>query len=405
MLNRDPHQRRHRIAGLDQAELPRAQRHHHPDFDKMHLKGWQAAQKEAELPGDGWSKEREWALKVGLPGAESIEDKSIPTFARGELPHYAGINTFLKAPYIEDVKLVGNYDAAILGVPFDGGTTYRPGTRFGPQGVRKISALYTPYNYEMGVDLREQMTLCDAGDVFTIPANLEKSFDQITKAMSHVFSSGAMPIIIGGDHSIGFPTVRGIAECTSKNIGIIHFDRHADIQEKDLDERMHTTPWFHATNMPNVNPKNLVQIGIGGWQVPREAVVEARKRDTTIISMSDVEELGIDKVAEIALDIAWEGVDAVYMSFDIDCVDCGFVPGTGWPEPGGFLPCEILSLVGKVAAEGLCGLEVVEVSPPYDTSDITSLFATRVIVDVLGALVANGKMGAHKHIIDKPKTF
>ena len=382
-----------------------AQRHHHPDFDKMHLKGWQAAQKEAELPGDGWSKEREWALKVGLPGAESIEDKSIPTFARGELPHYAGINTFLKAPYIEDVKLVGNYDAAILGVPFDGGTTYRPGTRFGPQGVRKISALYTPYNYEMGVDLREQMTLCDAGDVFTIPANLEKSFDQITKAMSHVFSSGAMPIIIGGDHSIGFPTVRGIAECTSKNIGIIHFDRHADIQEKDLDERMHTTPWFHATNMPNVNPKNLVQIGIGGWQVPREAVVEARKRDTTIISMSDVEELGIDKVAEIALDIAWEGVDAVYMSFDIDCVDCGFVPGTGWPEPGGFLPREILSLVGKVAAEGLCGLEVVEVSPPYDTSDITSLFATRVIVDVLGALVANGKMGAHKHIIDKPKTF
>ncbi len=380
-------------------------RHHHPDFDKMQLKGWQAALKEADIPGDGWSKEREWALRVGLPGADSIEDKSIPTFARGELPHYAGINTFLKAPYIEDVKEVGNYDAAVLGVPFDGGTTYRPGTRFGPQGVRRISALYTPYNYEMGVDLREQMTLCDAGDVFTIPANLEKSFDQITKAMSHVFSSGAMPIIVGGDHSIGFPTVRGIAECTSKTIGIIHFDRHADIQEKDLDERMHTTPWFHATNMPNVPAKNLVQIGIGGWQVPREAVVEARKRDTTIISMSDVEELGIDKVAEIALETAWDGADAVYMSFDIDCVDCGFVPGTGWPEPGGFLPREALALVGKVAAEGLCGLEVVEVSPPYDTSDITSLFATRVIVDVLGTLVAHGKMGAHKSIIDKPKTF
>lgn len=380
-------------------------RHHHPDFDKMQLKGWQAALKEADIPGDGWSKEREWALRVGLPGADSIEDKSIPTFARGELPHYAGINTFLKAPYIEDVKEVGNYDAAVLGVPFDGGTTYRPGTRFGPQGVRRISALYTPYNYEMGVDLREQMTLCDAGDVFTIPANLEKSFDQITKAMSHVFSSGAMPIIVGGDHSIGFPTVRGIAECTSKTIGIIHFDRHADIQEKDLDERMHTTPWFHATNMPNVPAKNLVQIGIGGWQVPREAVVEARKRDTTIISMSDVEELGIDKVAEIALETAWDGADAVYLSFDIDCVDCGFVPGTGWPEPGGFLPREALALVGKVAAEGLCGLEVVEVSPPYDTSDITSLFATRVIVDVLGTLVAHGKMGAHKSIIDKPKTF
>jgi agmatinase len=401
----DPSARRRRIAGPVETSGTDRPRRHHPDFDKMQLKGWQAALKEKDLPGDGWAKEREWALKMGLAGADSIEDKSIPTFARGELPHYAGINTFLKAPYIEDVREVANYDAAVLGVPFDGGTTYRPGTRFGPQGVRRISALYTPYNYEMGVDLREQMTLCDAGDVFTIPANLEKSFDQISKAMSHVFSSGAMPIVVGGDHSIGFPTVRGIAECTTKNIGIVHFDRHADIQEKDLDERMHTTPWFHATNMPNVKPKNLVQIGIGGWQVPREAVVEASKRDTTIISMSDVEELGIDKVAEIALETAWDGVDAVYMSFDIDCVDCGFVPGTGWPEPGGFLPREALGLVGKVAAEGLCGLEVVEVSPPYDTSDITSLFATRVIVDVLGTLVAHNKMGAHKSIIDKPKTF
>jgi agmatinase len=383
-------------------DLRNAHRFHHPDFDRMQLRGWRAAQAEKDIPGDAWERERQWALKMGLPGADSIDDKSIPTFARGELPHYAGINTFLKAPYAEDVRDVANYDAAVLGVPFDGGTTYRPGTRFGPQGIRRISALYTPYNYELGIDLREQMTLCDAGDVFTIPANLEKSFDQITRAVSHVASSGAMPIIMGGDHSIGFPCVRGIANVTSKKIGIVHFDRHADIQEKDLDERMHTTPWFHATNMPNVSAKNLVQIGIGGWQVPREAVKVARERETTIMTMSDVEELGIDKVAEIALDIAWDGVDAVYMSFDIDCIDCGFVPGTGWPEPGGFLPREALKLVGKIAAEGICGLEVVEVSPPYDTSDITSLMAARVIVDVLGSLVAHGKMGAHKHIIDKP---
>ena len=385
--------------------LPGHRRQHHPDFDRMRLQGWKAAQKEAAIPGDAWRKEREWALRVGLTGADSIEDKTIPTFARGELPHYAGINTFLKAPYIEDVTQVGQFDAAVLGVPFDSGTTYRPGTRFGPQGMRRVSALYTPYNYELGVDLREQMTLCDVGDVFTIPANLEKSFDQISRAVSHVFSSGAMPIIMGGDHAIGFPTVRGVAACTSKRIGIIHFDRHADIQEKDLDERMHTTPWFHATNLPNVPATNLVQIGIGGWQVPREAVAVARERDTTIITMRDMEELGVDKVAEIALEIAWKDADAVYLSYDIDSVDCGFVPGTGWPEPGGFLPREALSLVGKVAAEGLCGMEIVEVSPPYDTSDITSLFGVRIIVDVLGTLVAHGKLGAHKGIIDKPQTI
>jgi agmatinase len=204
-------------------------------------------------------------LLMGLPGASSIIDKSIPTFSRGELPHFAGINTFLKAPYVEDARLVGNYDATVVGVPFDGGCTYRAGTRFGPQGIRRISALYTPYNYEKGIDLREQMTLCDVGDVFTIPANIEKSFDQISNAIAHIASTGSFPIILGGDHSIGFPTVRGIASVTTKNIGIIHVDRHADIQEKDLDERMHTTPYFHATNLPNVRAKASIIL----WHVTK----------------------------------------------------------------------------------------------------------------------------------------
>lgn len=374
-------------------------RHHHPSFDKTQLQGWKMMHREGELSRSAHEAEIARCLELGLQAAPSVQDRTIPLFARGELPHFAGINTFMKAPYCEDVRGVGKYDVAILGVPYDGGTTYRPGTRFGPQGMRRISALYTPYNYEIGVDLREQMTMCDAGDVFVIPANLEKTFDQISLGMQHVFESGAMPVILGGDHSIGFPTVRGIARATDKKIGIIHFDRHADIQEKDLDERMHTTPWFHATDLPNVSPANLVQIGIGGWQVPREAVAVARERNTTIITMHDVERLGLDKVAEIALEMAWKDADAVYLSFDIDSVDCGFVPGTGWPEPGGFLPREILYLLGKVAAEGLCGMEVVEVSPPYDTSDITSLLGVRAVVDVLGSLVSHGKLGKHKSII------
>jgi agmatinase len=154
--------------------------------------------------------------------------------------------------------------------------------------------------------------------------------------------------------------------------------------------------------MPNVPATNLVQIGIGGWQVPREAVAEIRGHNTNVLTMRDVEEMGLDKTAEVALDLAWKDAGAVYISFDIDCVDCGFVPGTGWPEPGGFLPREALGHVGRVVKEGICGIEVVEVSPSYDTSDITSLFGVRVIVDALGTLVAHGKMGSHKNIIDKP---
>ena len=165
---------------------------------------------------------------------------------------------------------------------------------------------------------------------------------------------------------------------------------------------MHTTPWYWATELDNVPAKNLVQVGIGGWQVPRPGVKEARKRETNVLTIEDMEKLGIEKTAEIALELAWDGVDAVYISFDIDSVDCGFVPGTGWPEPGGFLPREALKLLGLVVKEGICGLEVVEVSPPYDTSDITALLGTRVVVEALGTLVAHGKMGSHKSsIIDK----
>ena len=171
-----------------------------------------AVEAEAQLPTTKLDEEIAWALEVGLQGADSIVDRRIPTFSRGELPHFAGINTFLKAHYLEDVRRCGEFDVAILGAPFDGGTTYRSGTRFGPQGIRKISALYGPYSFELGVDLRESITMCDLGDVFTIPANIEKTFDQISKAVGHVYASGAFPVVLGGDHSIGYPTVRAVAE-------------------------------------------------------------------------------------------------------------------------------------------------------------------------------------------------
>ncbi|MFC6494821.1 arginase family protein [Ancylobacter dichloromethanicus] len=137
-----PPERSTRFAGL--APAPARRRLHHPNFEIRGMQGWKALEAEERLSEDGWRKEQQWALDMGLPGADSITDKSIPTFARGELPHFAGINTFMKAPYVENVRDVGRYDAAVLGIPFDSGTTYRPGTRFGPQGIRRISALYTP---------------------------------------------------------------------------------------------------------------------------------------------------------------------------------------------------------------------------------------------------------------------
>jgi len=153
-----------------------------------------ALQKESELSFTGWQQEVQQGLNYGLEAAESIKDRTISTFSRGELPHYAGINTFLKAPYLEDVKQVGSYDIAIVGVPHDSGTTYRPGTRFGPQGIRKISALYTPYNFELGVDLREQIEVVEVSppyDVSDMTALMATRV--ICDTMAHLVVSGQLP--------------------------------------------------------------------------------------------------------------------------------------------------------------------------------------------------------------------
>lgn len=362
--------------------------------DRVDREGHAAQQAEALLPLRRHAEEIERGLAFGLEAADSITDRSLPTFARGEVPHFAGERgTFMKCPYVEDVHDVGDAEVAIFGAPLDAGTTYRPGTRFGPQGIRRATNLFGTYNFEMGVDLREQLNMVDIGDVCAIPGNLEKSFDQISKAMSHVVSSGVFPVVLGGDHSIGYPTIRGLAPHMDGNIGIIHFDRHVDTQELDLDERMHTTPWFHATNIKNAPATNLVQIGIGGWQAPRAGVKVGRGRGTTIMTVGDVERVGIEKIAETALELAWQGAKAVYLSFDIDVIDSGFVPGTGWPEPGGLLPREALGLVRLVSEGGISGMEVVECSPPYDWAEQTSLISARVILDSLASMVRTGRLG------------
>ncbi len=359
-------------------------------------------------------------LELGLEAAASINDRSISLFSRGHQPAFAGINTFLKMPYCEDIRNVGDYEAAFVGVPFDTGTTYRPGTRFGPQAVRRISAVYDGYSVDGGVDLFEELDICDAGDVFVIPGNIEKTFDQVSKAISHIYTSGAFPVICGGDHSLGYPNVRGIAPHIEGNVGIIHFDRHIDMQDMDMDERMHTTPWFWTSNahesvdvhgthrdhshmhdigLDNCPPKNLVQIGIGGWYGSRPGSEVANERGTSVMTMKDVEELGVQKAAEMALELAWKDAVAVYLSFDIDSIDPGFAPGTGTPEPGGFLPREALEMVRLIAREGLCGMEVVEVSPPYDVNDNTSQLACRVMLDVLGMMVVESKLGHRDRVM------
>jgi agmatinase len=361
-------------------------------MDREQLLGTRMLEREAQLPTAKAKEAIQQNLELGLPSAESIRDRTIPLFNRsGYRYHHSA--TFGNRAFLSDMRELGGQDVAIVGAPFDGGTTYRSGTRFGPQGMRDISGLHSGYNFEKGVDLYESLDIVDVGDISIIPANIEKSFDQIDKAVAYIHERGVFPVILGGDHSIGYPDIRGIAPYIDGNIGIIHFDRHSDLSEYNIDERMHGTPFFHATNIPNAPATNLVQVGIGGWTGNRSGVTTARDRRANVITMTDIDRWGLERICEMALEMAWKNAKAVFLSFDIDSVDPAFAPGTGTPESGGLLPREAFRMLELVTREGLVGMEVVEVAPPYDVSGITSLLGVRVVLDVLATLVENGKLG------------
>ncbi|MCC6630282.1 MAG: agmatinase family protein [Chloroflexi bacterium] len=330
----------------------------------------------------------------GLPAAASVRDRSLTLFRRGRwAPTPAPGGTFIGVPFLEDMRQLDGQEVVFLGAPLDAGTTYRPGTRFGPQALRQASMLGGSYNTAWGLELHEALAMVDVGDVQVMPANLEKSFDQIADAVSYVAERQVFAVVLGGDHAIGYPTVRGLAPHVDGTIGIIHFDRHSDLTETMFDERMHGSPFFHATNLPNAPATNLVQVGIGGWTGSRPGLRVARDRRATVITLDDVDRYGLERVMEYALDVAWKGARAVWLSFDIDVVDPAFAPGTGTPEPGGLLPREIFRMLRLAAREGLAGLEIVEVSPPYDVADLTALLGGRAIMEVLATLVSAGKLG------------
>ena len=354
------------------------------------LDGTHAMERESELSSARSDEMSAQGLEYGLESAASIRDRKISLFNRGGWG-FSHSGFFMSSPFLQDMRELGGQDVAFLGVPLDTGTTFRSGTRFGPQALRRMSG--GGYNPSLGVSLRESLNMVDVGDVSVIPANIEKSFDQIALAVGYVHERAVFPVVLGGDHSIGYPDVRGLAPLVDGNVGIIHFDRHSDLSEYTWDERMHGSPFFHATNIPNAPATNLVQIGIGGWTGSREGLKVARERQASVITLEDVDRYGIDKVAEYALEIAWKNAKCVWLSFDIDSVDPAFAPGTGTPEPGGFLPREVLKMLRLVTREGLAGMEVVEVSPPYDVADITALLGVRAAMEVLGTLVVSGKLG------------
>lgn len=328
------------------------------------------------------------------------ERKSKIPFASAEYISFASRNSFLGCPAVT-MEDLGEGDVVILGAPFDWGTTYRPGARFGPSAIRNADygAMdgYRPH-IPTGLDPFETLGVVDIGDVYVLPGQLETSIERIADVVELVARTDKVPIILGGDHTITWPDALGVARVHGfGRIGLIHFDAHADtgfIQNGGLIG--HGTPMRRLVESGAVPGHRFVQIGLRGYWPEPEVMEWMRENKMQSYRMDQIVERGLDAVVDEAVDYCLAGgVEGVFISVDIDVVDPGLAPGTGTPEPGGLNSREILDTVRRLSRDlTVLGADVVEVSPPYDgPGEQTAYLANRVVLEVLNGM-AERKTGA-----------
>ena len=299
--------------------------------------------------------------------------------------------TFLGVPRVELDALDG-YEVVFLGAPFDGGTSHRPGTRFGPQAIRITD--YLPHDgsrphLALGVDPLAELRVGDAGDVVMPPGETEKSLKRLEDAVHAVTAAGAIPLILGGDHTVTFPDATGVARHVGwGRVSLIHFDAHADTGNTQFGSLYgHGTPMRRLIESGAVRGDRFLQIGLRGyWPEPATLAWMAGQRMRSF-EMSEIVSRGLDECLTEAFAIATDECDGVFLSVDVDVVDPGMAPGTGTPEPGGLTGRQLLDAVRRIAMTvPLAGIDVVEVSPPYDHAEVTAFLANRVVLEALSGI-------------------
>ena len=300
----------------------------------------------------------------------------------GEKPDYAGLLTFGGLPYTEDPAELDGIDVAIVGAPTDDLVSDRPGTRFGPRAIRAAGSSQGEH-LEVKLDAFAELKMCDFGDAPVVPADAAQSHQAIEVTVGQVLAAGAIPIVLGGDHSIAEPDVRA---CAAKHgpVGLVHFDTHTDTGTEVFGvEVSHGTPMYRLVEGGSVDPKRYVQIGLRGyWPGPGEFAWQEQHGIRSFFA-HDVRSVGIEAVVEQTLEIVGEG--PVFLSIDVDVLDPAFAPGTGTPEPGGLTSSELLWAARTVAAGlEIVGADVVEVIPTaVGSADITALVAERTVREVM----------------------
>jgi agmatinase len=327
-------------------------------------------------------------------------DREYEVFDDFDLPVYVGPSTFQKLPWVTDPAELRarNVDAAIIGAPFDDAVSHRPGARFGPRAIREANYGTGQLNsLQLDVEPFRVLTVVDAGDANVIPAWIERGHALIYRKVREVAETGAIPFVLGGDHSITWPSATAIAELRApRTIGIVHFDAHADTAPDDWGVLAgHGTPMRRLIESGAVAGRNFVQVGLRGYWPPVETFEWMKANGLRCHFMREIEERGAEAVVADAIDEALDGPDVIYLSLDIDVIDPGMAPGTGTPEPGGMLTREVLRAIRQIVGRvELAGMDVVEVSPPYDHAETTAMAANRAVLEALSALAVKKRDGA-----------
>jgi len=305
-----------------------------------------------------------------------IKNKN-PAYGAGLEP-FAGIPTFMRQPASRNLDSI---DVAVVGIPFDSGTTYRNGTRMGPRKIRECSLALWGYNRTLGVGPLDVLSLVDYGDIAVESGNIETTIDRISTEVQSIVNTGVKVISLGGDHTISFPLLKAHAEKYGP-LAVLHFDSHCDAEEGYYN---HGTPFADAYKAGLIDTSAYIKIGIRGPMIKSDEVQVAENQGAKILTIERCFKEGIEAVIEQMHHVV--GNKPVYVSLDIDVVDPAFAPGTGTPEVGGFTSFQILQIARGLKGLNTVGFDVVEVSPPYDSpGDITSILAANLVFEFLSLL-------------------
>lgn len=310
----------------------------------------------------------------------AVQNFSSPGKPDMTAPRYTGLATFMRAPIAENLA---ELDIGLVGIPYDGALTNRPGARHGPREVRNQSSLMRAINHATRVNPYALCKVADVGDVpFSSVFDIEKSHADITRFISELASAGVMPLSCGGDHSVTLPVLRAI---TDRPVALIHIDAHTDTWDSFQGSKFnHGAPFRRAHEEGLIDAAKTVQIGIRGAQNVAEGWTYSEEAGMRVMFVEEVQSRGIEAIVAETREIV--GDTPVYLSFDIDSIDPAFAPGTGTPEIAGLTTAEAMALIRGFRGLNYLGADVVEVSPPFDVGGLTALAGATVMYELLCVL-------------------